>query len=175
MTTHAVVYTFLFVHIGVILAATSYFTLGAALAPALTSRARKQFATKPWYPIVVGFLISVPWMLVGITLFRQGPAVAKFVGAAFGCLWILFGLIGGAGIAQHVGGCENSSNRVSWIQTFRGGLFISLTWVIPLVGWLVMLPLTLSGGIGCLVLGSFFRRSDKTTVETPVLDAATGV
>ena len=67
-----------------------------------------------------------------------------------------------------------ASNRVSWVQTFRGGLFISLTWVLPLVGWLVMLPLTMSAGIGCLVLGSFFGRSNKTIVETPVLDSAAG-
>ena len=61
MTTHAVVYTWLFVHIGVILVVTSYYTLGAALAPGLTERARKQFARRPWLPIVVGLAISVPW------------------------------------------------------------------------------------------------------------------
>lgn len=166
MTTHAIVYTWLFIHIGVILVVASYFTLGAALAPALTSRARQLFAAQPWRPIVVGFVISAPWMLIAITLFRQTPAAAKFVGAVLGCLWILLGLIGGAGVAQHVGGGDNSSHGVSWVQTFRGGLFISLTWALPLVGWLGMLPLTMSAGIGCLVLGSFFGRSNKTVVET---------
>lgn len=174
MTTHAVVYTWLFIHIGVILVVTSYFTLGAALAPELTNRARRQFAARPWLPIIIGLAISVPWMLTAIVLLQQSPAAAKFVGAVLGCLWILSGLIGGAGIAQHVGGGDNESNRVSWVQTFRGGLLISLTWVLPLVGWLVMLPLTMSAGIGCLVLGSFFGRSKKVVVKTPVLDSATG-
>ena len=67
-----------------------------------------------------------------------------------------------------------AQGRASWVQTFRGGLFISLTWVLPLVGWLVMLPLTMSAGIGCLVLGILFRRSDKTVVEPPTLESAAG-
>ncbi len=172
MTTHAVVYAWLFIHIGVILVVTSYYTLGAALAPDLTSRARRQFAARPWLPIVIGLVISVPWVLAAIVLLQQAPAGAKFVGAVLGCLWILLGLIGGAGIAQHVGGGDITAGRATWVQTFRGGLFISLTWVLPLVGWLVILPLTMSAGIGCLVLGIFFGRTDKTTVETRKLDAA---
>ncbi len=172
MTTHAVVYTWLFIHIGVILVVTSYYTLGAALAPTLTSRARRQFAARPWLPIVIGLAISVPWMLAAIVLLQQAPAVAKFGGAALGCLWILSGLIGGAGIAQHVGGGDITAGRVSWVQTFRGGLFISLTWVLPLVGWLGMFPLTMSAGVGCLVLGIFFGRNDKTAVETPMVGSA---
>ncbi len=174
MTTHAVVYTWLFIHIGVILVVTSYFTLGAALAPALTNRARQQFAARPWLPIIIGLVISVPWMLAAIVLLQQAPAAAKFVGAVLGCLWILLGLIGGAGIAQHVGGGDNAPDRVSWVQTFRGGLFICLTWVLPLVGWMVMLPLTMSAGIGCLVLGTFFGRSNKAVVETQVLESTAG-
>ncbi len=172
MTTHAVVYTWLFIHIGVILVVTSYYTLGAALAPALTSRARRQFAARPWLPIVIGLAISVPWILAAIVLLQQAPAFAKFGGAVLGCVLILLGLIGGAGIAQHVGGGDTETNRASWVQTVRGGLFISLTWVLPLVGWLVMLPLTMSAGIGCLVLGIFFGRSDKTVVATRVLETS---
>ena len=174
MTTHAVVYAWLFVHIGVILVVTSYFTLGAALAPALTSRARQQFADRPWLPIIIGIVISVPWVLVAIVLIQQPPAAAKFVGVVLGCLWVLSGLIGGAGIAQHVGGGDIGAGHATWVQTFRGGLFICLTWVLPLVGWLVILPLTMSGGIGCLVLGIFFRRRNKKAIEPPILESAAG-
>ncbi|MCZ6835157.1 MAG: hypothetical protein O7G85_05220, partial [Planctomycetota bacterium] len=120
MTTHAVVYTWLFIHIGVVLVVTSYYTLGAALAPGLTSRARQQFASRPWLPIVIGLALSVPWVLVSIVLLQQASAGAKFMGASLGCLWVLSGLIGGAGIAQHIGGGDNSSQSASWVQTFRG-------------------------------------------------------
>jgi hypothetical protein len=68
-------------------------------------------------------------------------------------MWILAGLVGGAGIAQHVG--RGRDGTAEWLQTVRGGLFISLTWILPLVGWLGILPLTLATGVGCLVLGLF--------------------
>lgn len=174
MTTHAIVYTWLFLHIGVILAVTSYYTLGAAVTPALANRARRQFAKRPWLPIVVGLLISGPWVLAAIVLFNQAPAGTKFAGALLGCLWILGGLIGGAGIAQHIGGADINTDQVSWQQTFRGGLFISLTWILPLVGWLGMLPLTMAAGIGCLVLGIFFGRNENPLVEEPRLEAVAG-
>ena len=151
-TTSAVVYTFLFLHIGVILVVTAYFTLGAALAPNLTERGRVRFARRPWLPAVIGLFISVPWVFAALVLLNLDPAPLKFGGATLGCLWILLGLIGGAAIAQHVGR-GGSADAVSWVQTVRGGLLLSLTWILPLVGWLVMLPLTLATGIGCLVMG----------------------
>ena len=166
MTTHAVVYTWLFIHIGVILVVTSYFTLGAAVAPALTERARKLFAQRPWLPLLVGLLISVPWVVLALVLVNLAPAAAKFAGALLVSLWVLSGLIGGAGIAQHVGR-GGTSEQTSWKQTVRGGLFISLTWALPLVGWLGMLPMTLATGVGCLVLGIFFGREKKALVAAP--------
>lgn len=152
--TSAVVYTILFLHIGVILVVTAYFGLGAALIPRITQRARIRFGRRPWLPMLIGVAISLPWVVASLVLLNLDAAAIKFAGAAIGCLWILLGLIGGAGIAQHVGsGGTAGAGPVTWVQTVRGALFISLTWVLPLVGWLVMLPLTLAAGIGCLVMG----------------------
>ncbi len=163
MTTSAVVQTFLFIHIGVILVVTAYYTLGAALAPALTRRGRLRFARRPWLAVLVGLMISVPWVVASLVLLSQDlSGQLKFAGAVLGCLWVLVGLVGGAGIAQHVG--QSSTDSTSWVGTVRGGLFISLTWVLPLVGWLGMLPLTLAAGIGCFVLGLFPMRRELVEV-----------
>ncbi len=153
MTTSAAVYTFLFVHIGVILVVTAYYTVGAAVAPTLTSRARHRFAQRPWLPAIIGLGISVPWIVAVLVLLNLPSGALKFTGAAMGCIWLLGGLIGGAGIAQHIG--RGRDGTAEWIQTVRGGLLITLTWILPLVGWLGILPLTLATGIGCLVLGLF--------------------
>ncbi len=162
MTTSAVVQTFLFIHIGVILVVTAYYTLGAALAPALTRRSRLRFARRPWLAVLVGLMISVPWVVASLVLLNLPAAGLKFAGAVLGCLWVLVGLVGGAGIAQHVG--QSSTDSTSWVGTVRGGLFISLTWVLPLVGWLGMLPLTLAAGIGCFVMGLFPMRLEQVEV-----------
>ena len=176
MTTHAIVYTWLFIHIGVILTVASYYTLGAAVTPGLAKRARRQFAKRPWLPIILGLAISVPWILVAILLISQAAAAAKLAGALMGCLWVLSGLIGGAGIAQRVGGVGMDADQVSWVQTFRGGLFITLTWILPLVGWLGMLPLTMSAGVGCLVLAIFFGRNDDSAKsESGIVESVSSV
>ena len=162
MTTSAAVYTFLFIHIGVILVVTAYYTVGAAVAPTLTSRARHRFAQRPWLPAIIGLVISVPWIVAVLVLLNQASGALKFIGATMGCIWILAGLIGGAGIAQHVG--RGRGDSAEWIQTVRGGLFITLTWILPLVGWLGILPLTLATGVGCLVLGLFPVQAKREVV-----------
>jgi len=173
MTTAAAINTWLFIHIGVILVVTAYYTLGASLAPQLTGRARAQFARRPWLPVLIGLALSLPWVIACIVLLRQDAGAAKFTGAALGCLWVLSGLIGGAGIAQHIGRTEAGGTAL-WLQTVRGGLFISLTWILPLVGWLLMLPLTLAAGLGCLVLGMFSGRGAAADSAMPAVtgDAA---
>lgn len=162
MTTSAAVYTILFIHVGVILVVTAYFTVGAAVAPTLTSRARHRFAQRPWLPAVIGLAISVPWIVAALVLLNLPSGAFKFAGAFLGCTWILAGLVGGAGIAQHIG--RGREDTAEWIQTVRGGLFISLTWILPLVGWLGILPLTLATGVGCLVLGLFPVRAKNEVV-----------
>ena len=171
MTTSAVVYTFLFLHIGVILVVAAYYTFGASLAPRMTQRGRIRFARRPWLPILIGVGISIPWVVLALVALNLPNGAVKFAGAALGSLWILCGLLGGASIAQHIGRVEGQSP--SWSQTFRGGLFIVLTWILPIVGWLVMLPMTLCAGVGCLLLGMLPMKDQPapighTRIDTPV-------
>ncbi len=162
MTTSAAVYTFLFIHIGVILVVTAYFTVGAAVAPTLTSRARHRFAQRPWLPAIIGLVISVPWIAVALVLLNLPSGAFKFAGAAAGCLCTLAAPWGRAATPPHSGGGRPAT--ADWIQTVRGGLFITLTWILPLVGWLGILPLTLATGVGCLVLGLFPVQAQREAV-----------
>lgn len=157
MTTSAVVYSFLFIHLGLILVVAAYYTLGASMAPQLTERARLRLARRPWLPVLIGLALSVPWVVIALVLMNLPSGAVKFAGAALLAMWVLGGLLGGASIAQHIGRVDGESFR--WSHTFRGGLFVVLTWILPIVGWLVMLPLTLAAGIGCLVLGLFPMRA----------------
>jgi len=171
MTTSAVVQMFFYLHLGLILVATAYYAVSAAVAPRLARRSRDRFARRPWSPIIVGLLISTPWVFVAMVMLNANLPGVKLVGATLGILWVLCGLMGGAGIAQHIGG--GSVESASWVQTLRGGLLISLTWILPLVGWLVVLPLTLAAGVGCMVQGIFSRGQAEplstVTVPAPVV------
>ena len=173
MTTSAVVYSFLFLHIGVILVVAAYYTLGASLAPRITERARLRFARRPWLPIMLGLLMSIPWIGISIVLLNVPAAGLQFFGAASASLWFLCGLLGGASIAQYIGRVEGEP--MSWSHTFRGGLFVVLTWILPIVGWLVMMPLTLAAGIGCLILGLLPMKQSPAQEHLPVQHQAAPV
>ena len=170
MTPSAYVWTILFLHVGVILVVTAYYAFSAALAPRITHRARVRFAQRPWLPMLIGVGFSVPWVIAGLVLMNAPLAPAKFIGVVLSLAWVLLGLIGGAGIAQHIGAPHMNPAREahlqpSWHDSIRGGLFITLTWVLPLVGWFAMLPLTLATGVGCLFLGLLPMKIEPQRIE----------
>jgi uncharacterized membrane protein SpoIIM required for sporulation len=154
---------FLFIHIGIVLVVTAYYALSSAVAPDLVEQGRACFARRPWRPILLGALISLPWLLISLAMANAAVALLKFVGVVLICIWVLLGLVGGAGIAQHIG--HHGTNDTSpGQQTIRGGLIISLTWILPVVGWLGMLPLTLCAGIGCFTMAMWSRRQQPAQV-----------
>ncbi len=147
MLTTANVWVAVFVHVGVILAAMAYFSVGAAMLPNITQRGAQRLAARPVRTVLIGLALSVPWVVASIVLLQLGGPLAS-LGALIGLTWILLGLLGGAAVAQHVG-----QRGDGWQRVARGGGFIALTWVLPLIGWFFMLPLTLATGVACLVVG----------------------
>ena len=164
MITTAHVYTVLFIHLGVILVATAYYTVGAAMLPSLTARAEARFAARPVRVVLVGVAVSVPWMVVALLLLRVGGPVG-LVGGLLAAAWILAGLLGGAGIAEHIG--RRGDDSRSWRTTARGGLLIALTWALPIVGWIIVLPATIAAGVGCVLTGRAGRTASAATPPPP--------
>lgn len=148
MTTSAVVQTFLFIHLGVLLVIPAYVSLGAALAPSFTLAGARRFASSPWKALGTGLALSAPWVGAVLFLLNRDAGSLKFVGAVAGCLWVVCGLFGGAGAALHIGRGGNGASA-PWVQSARGGALVALTWFLPLAGWFGMLPLSLATGIGC--------------------------
>lgn len=149
MITTAHVYTALFIHLGVILVVTAYYTVGAAMLPGLARRSAERIARQPLRTALIGLAISAPWMIVALMLMAVGGPIG-LIGVIMALTWVLLGLVGGAGIAEHIG--RFGSDATGWRCVARGGLFVALTWILPLIGWFVVLPVTLASGVGCVVL-----------------------
>jgi hypothetical protein len=156
MTTSAVVQTFLFIHLGVLLVVPAYCALGAALAPVFVTAAANRFASKAIKSVLVGLALSAPWVGGAIFLLNREAGGFKFAGAVVGCLWVLCGLFGGSGPALHLGRSGNGES-VPWVQSARGGALVALSWFLPLAGWFGMLPLSLATGVGCMALVIFAK------------------
>jgi hypothetical protein len=130
---------------------------------------------RPLRTLFVGLAISLPWVGVAIALANAPNGALKFVGALLGLAWIALALVGTASIALRVG-TRGETAPPRWTTVARGAGFVALTWMLPILGWFVVLPLTLACGVGCLVGRHVGRHGGRPTLPpasepTPPLPA----
>ncbi|MFO0827158.1 MAG: hypothetical protein U0572_03325 [Phycisphaerales bacterium] len=151
MLNSAVVSAWLWVHVGVLLIVVAYATCGSALLGPVADRGRERLGRAPLRTLLVGLGLSVPWMVAAITLMSLPNGILKLVGASLTVAWVATSLLGMSSLAMHVG-ARGDAGAARWTTVARGGALISLTWMLPIVGWFVAMPLSLACGAGCLVL-----------------------
>jgi hypothetical protein len=153
----------------------SYWLAAQALFPELTDRCRQRIKAAPMKHALIGLAWTIPAVATGIALLKVPNPLLKFLGATLVLLLILAGLIGSSALAAQIGfGLANPSDQAQpWRRVLRGGMVLGLTFVFPLIGWLLILPLSLVIGIGALftsLVGSGNRR--PTAVLEPRLTVA---
>lgn len=163
MLNSAVVSAWLYVHVGVLLVVIAYATCSQALLGGIAERGRERVARAPLATLLVGLAISVPAFVGAIVLMDRPNGVVKLVGAAMAVSWVMVALLGLAPLATHVGS-RGEAGPARWTTVARGAALIALTWMLPIVGWFVALPLSLAFGTGCLVLSLAGRRSPAVAV-----------
>jgi hypothetical protein len=147
----------------------AYWMTTQGLFPEFVYGCRERIRRTPLKSFFIGLAGSVPVSILGIALLRAPNPVLKFLGAAVLLLVILTGLMGSAGVAALVGtGLGGTDDeRTGWRRTWRGGLVLGLTFILPLIGWLLILPGTLIMGIGAIAAS--FRRT-RATLPEPVFE-----
>jgi hypothetical protein len=137
----------------------SYWLASQALFPDLTSRCRQRIAGAPFRHALLGFACAIPAAIAGVYLLNRPSAVLKFAGAALLLLLVLAGLVGSSGLAAQIGlglVANPTDETQPWRRVLRGGMVLGLTFVFPLIGWFLILPLSLIMGAGAL-FGSLWR------------------
>ena len=154
----------------------SYWLLAASLFPAMVERCQARYTSRPWRTIFLGLLTALPVFFVGAALGKMAHPAAKLVGTIIMLLVVTIGLLGSAGLARRVGvGLPSERDaREPWRRVWRGGLVLGLTFLLPLVGWFLVLPVTLVSGFGAFVLSRRKRASadQQTLAEPPPVPAA---
>lgn len=130
----------------------SYWLASQALFPALTERCRQRIKNTPLRRAGAGLALTAPSAAGGIILLNAPNPALKFAGATILLLLILAGLVGSSGLVAQIGyGLANPSDETQpWRRVLRGGIVLGLTFVFPLIGWFLILPLSLILGIGAL-------------------------
>lgn len=155
------VFKYVFLVLGALVVIVSYWLATTALFPVTVERARVAYGARPIRLAGLGALVALPLVGLGLVLLNEAPnAVLKLAGAASVALPLILGLAGSAGLSERVGrGLVHADDAHSpWRRSLRGGGVLALTFLLPVVGWFVVLPAVLLSGCGAMVLGLRRRR-----------------
>ena len=101
------------------------------------------------------FLAGIP---IAVTAFFATVVASKALGPASGfaaigvvCLFVFFASVGIAGLTSAIGARLPSPADIDrpWQATIRGGIVLELAFLLPILGWFVILPSALIIGSGC--------------------------
>ena len=148
----------------------SYWLLAAALFPEALRRSRVAYDERAGRLTITGVVTVLPTFLIGAALLQQGPhPLLKLLGALLVSAPVALGLAGSAGLCDRIGaGLPGEADmRLPWRRVLRGGIVLSFAFVLPVIGWFLLLPWTLVTGAGAS-LGSLRRRR---TVPHPQAEA----
>ena len=157
--------------LGALLVFISYWLTAAALLPSVVEHAREEYGARPIRVTILGVLVGLPLVIAGLAVAKVAPAGGvKLVGAAVAAIPLLLGLLGSAGLSERIGHglVHGDDARSPWRRSLRGAVVLSLTFLLPFVGWFAVMPLVLFSGVGTFVLAfSAHRRARRVADASP--------
>ena len=157
--TTANVLLWFFLALGFFLVFLSHWLVAASLFPCYVRKCAGQYG-RPAVVVLVGLLAMVVPIAVGLVILKIAPPALKWIGLLAIGAPVLAGLMGTAGLALRIGEgmpapCDESQ---PWKRVLRGGTALALTFLLPILGQIVAIPLVLASGLGASVLTWLARR-----------------
>lgn len=156
------VFKILFIILGTLITTVAYWLLFEALFRRVVERAAVVYETSPYKVAILGTVVGVPLFVAGLGLLNSAAGL-KLFGAILVSGLLLMGLLGSAGLARLVGTrlASAADDAYPWRRVLRGGAVLSITFVLPVVGWFFVLPLTLASGVGAVILSRWGHRAPQ--------------
>jgi hypothetical protein len=121
---------------------------------------------RPWRNLLIGLLLLAVVGAVVAILQKLGGA-GQLTGGALGLALLVFALAGSAGLARRIGCGMNHPVDVDqpWRPTLRGGMTMGLLLLIPIINFVPLGVLVLTG------IGAFWRarRTMRKARKSPVI------
>ena len=152
--------------IGFLLSLQGLWLLSLALFPRRVARAADRCRHHGIASFFVGILITGVALLIGAVLARRGGGPRHGVGGLFLSLFTLYAGVGMSGLVTFIGQrLPTPSDAIRpWRTTVRGGIVLELAYLLPIVGWFVLLPFSVIMGAGAITL-SFFGGDPKPNLR----------
>lgn len=143
----------LLIVLGILTIYVSYWLLAEALFPDLVDRASRHYS-RPFKLTLVGIAVAFAPVLFGMLLSRVPNPLTKLLGITLMVVPAMLGLAGSAGLTLRIGaGLPSPTDETQpWRRVLRGGVVLAFSFLLPVVGWIVLPLWVLVSGFGALVL-----------------------
>jgi hypothetical protein len=147
------VLTWFLIILGALLVFIAHWLGAYGLFPALVEGSAERYGRRPVAATILGLAVLIPTLVVTIVLTRLGPA-GNLVALLVLTVPVMIALLGSAGLALRVGAglASPSDAGQPWRRVLRGGIVLALVFLLPVVGWLVVLPWALVSGLGAALM-----------------------
>ncbi|HEU4388178.1 MAG TPA: hypothetical protein VFV34_10295 [Blastocatellia bacterium] len=157
-----------FVILGLMLAFPSLWLLCRGLWPNVTSGATAVCSRGSLRGFAVGVPITIGVALLAALSNLLGP-LGKLAAAALICFYLVIANIGVAGFATAIGERLKSPADLErpWRATLRGGIILELTYLLPILGWFLILPASIIIGSGAATLSLIALYRTRSAASAP--------
>lgn len=165
-----------FVILGMMLALPGLWLLCRGLWPEAVAAAADRCSKRLWISFIAGLPTTIVMIVLTKTLFSLlGPA-GKIAGVGVVCLYMLQAHTGISGLATSIGRrlAAPLDEQRPWRSTLRGGVVLELAYLLPILGWFVILPASMIIGSGAANLGLLSKLKLAMFATSPILTGSNG-
>jgi hypothetical protein len=146
----------------------SYWLAAEALFPALVERARDQYR-RPYKLTFAGLAMAAPMLGLAFACTKLNNPLMNIVSLILLGIVLFGGLAGSAGFAKRIGaGLPSPMDETQpWRRVLRGGIVLTLTFLLPFIGWMGLSIWTLVTGFAAFVFA--VREAKKANPAAPEL------
>ncbi len=148
------VLTWFLLILGILLVFVANWVGAYGLFPGLVEGCSERYGRRPVAATLLGLVVLVPLLIAAGAVGQIGHPVINLLVLLVLTVPVLLALLGSAGLAWRVGtglGSPNDSTQ-PWRRVLRGGVVLSLVFLMPVIGWFVLLPWSLVSGFGVALM-----------------------
>jgi hypothetical protein len=162
-----------FVILGMLLAFSGLWLMCRGLWPAAVEAAAERCGKRIWPYFLAGIPLTLVMIVLTRVLFALGP-IGKIAGVGVVCFYMLMAHTGVSGLVTAIGRRLPSAidEQSPWRATLRGGIALELTYLLPILGWFVVLPASIIIGTGTINVALLSRLRIQTTTPTLIQNTA---
>ncbi|HEX3135686.1 MAG TPA: hypothetical protein VHX44_19140 [Planctomycetota bacterium] len=148
------VLTWFLIILGALLVFVAYWLGAYGLFPTLVEGCAERYGRRPVAATFLGLAILVPVLVVTTVISQLGHPVLNMIALLMLTVPVMFALLGSAGLVLRVGSglASPSDSTQPWRRVLRGGIVLALVFLLPIVGWLVVMPWALVSGFGVALM-----------------------